>query len=353
MIKTILAFILLIGIIVFIHEFGHFITAKKFGVYVHEFSLGMGPKLFSKQGKETKYSLRLLPIGGFVSMAGENVNVEVEADKNIPDERKFCNQKYWKKIIILSAGVVMNILLATLLFSGLLLGGGKYYAPVKTVITGITENSPAESAGFQVGDVVVSVKVDDKEYKVKTFTDMQILLSDKNSDAPSTYIVERNGERLELSAIPEWNEEVERYLIGIQGTSTEERDVNIFNCLYYGFRYCIDLMFTIISSLRMLFMPNGLKQISGPVGIANIAGEAADLGILPFISLLALISLNIGVMNLLPLPVLDGGQIVIETIEKIIRRKIPEKAKVFVMLCCWVLLLGLMVVATINDISNL
>lgn len=247
----------------------------------------------------------------------------------------------------------MNILLATLLFSGLLLDGGKYYAPVKTVITGITENSPSESAGFQVGDVVVSVKVDDKEYKVKTFTDMQILLSDKNSDAPSTYIVERNGEKLELSAIPEWNEEAERYLIGIRGASTEERDVNIFNCLYYGFRYCIDLMLTILSSLRMLFMPNGLKQISGPVGIANVAGEAADLGILPFISLLALISLNIGVMNLLPLPVLDGGQIVIETIEKIIRRKIPEKAKVFVMLCCWVLLLGLMVVATINDINNL
>ena len=164
MIKTILAFILLIGIIVFIHEFGHFITAKKFGVFVHEFSLGMGPLLYSKQGKETKYSLRLLPIGGFVSMAGENVNVEAEADKKVPKDRMFCNQKYWKKIIILSAGVIMNILLATLLFSGLLLNGGKYYAPVETYITGITENSPAEKAGFQIGDKVISVIVNDKEY---------------------------------------------------------------------------------------------------------------------------------------------------------------------------------------------
>lgn len=350
--NTILAFIILIGLIVSIHEFGHFLTAKLFGVYVHEFSIGMGQQLFSKQGKETKYSLRLLPIGGYVSMAGENVNTEVEADKTITEDRKFYNQKYWKKIIILLAGVTMNFMLSWLIFSCIVLNLGGYVSPINTTLSGVMENSPAERAGFKVGDKITAIIVDEHRINVDNFTDIHIATYDTDGKE-LTWVIDRNGEVLELNAASEYNADEDRYMVGIQASADKIYEVKWYNAPYYGFRYMIDQGVGLIRSLRLLFLPGGMKQISGPIGIADVAGQAANSGILSYINLIALISLNVGIMNLLPLPVLDGGQIVIETFEKIFKRKMSEKFKFALMATCWILLLGLMFIATYNDIVRI
>jgi len=351
---TIAAFIFMLGVTVAIHETGHFLVAKLCNVYVHEYSIGMGPKLFEKQGKETKYQLRLLPIGGFVSMAGEDVNVQKAADKSVPEERKFYNQPYWKKICILVAGVTMNFLLAIIIFSLLLLHTGGYAAPVKATITGVRENSPAEKAGFEVGDKIIKIqRSDGASMKINSFFDMQVFLYEETDQHSIIYTIERDGNQIDISVTQEYNAEEDRYIIGIQGTSTEIREVKWYNCIWYGIRYFIDTFLNLVTALKMLFMPNGFKQVSGPVGIASATGQVVANGFASYLNLVALLNVNIGMMNLLPLPVLDGGQIVLETIEKIRGKRISEKTKLVILEICWILLIGMMVAATYNDIKRL
>ena len=351
---TAVAFIFMLGITVAIHETGHFIVAKLCNVYVHEFSIGMGKKLWEKKGKETKYQLRLLPIGGYISMAGEDVNVQKEADVAIPEDRKFYNQPYLKKIAVLIAGVAMNFLLAIVIMSLLLLHSGAYVAPVKTTITSVIPDSPAEHAGIQPGDKITKIiRSDGASMKIKSFTDMQIFLYGETDKAPITIIVDRDGEELSFEITQKYYAEEDRYLMGIQSQSTEIREVKWYNCLWYGARYAFDTLSQLVVSLRLLFLPKGYEQVSGPIGIATATNQVVSYGFLSYMNLVALLNLNIGLMNLLPLPVLDGGQIVIETFEKLRGKRINQKTKLHLLEACWVLLIGLMIVATFNDIKRL
>ena len=175
-ILTIIAFIFLLGIIVLVHEFGHFITAKKCGIYVHEFAIGMGPTIFKKKGKETLYSIHLLPIGGFVSMAGEDVNSNLVADRKVTTDRLFCNKNYWQKLLVLLAGVTMNFILALVIYTTLVGISGYYVTPIQTTVTGLMENYPAEVAGIKVGDKITSIKVNGQDFSVKTILQICRLL---------------------------------------------------------------------------------------------------------------------------------------------------------------------------------
>lgn len=353
MIITVLAFIFLLGIIVLVHEFGHFITAKMCGIYVHEFALGMGPTIYKKQGKETLYSIHLLPIGGFCAMAGEDVNSDDEKDKVIPAERMFCNKKYWQKIIVLLAGVAMNFILAISIFTIIVGLARAYFEPAQATVSSLMENYPAEKAGIEIGDKIIAIDINDKTFKISTFTDVQLMQSLIESEEVVTYTVVRDNETLKIAVTPIYDEESNSYIIGIYGNSDTKIDVKWYMAPYYGTRMTLDTFSLMIKSLAILFTPTGYKQLSGPIGVATVTGEVVSLGLFSYIILIALLSINVGFVNLLPLPVLDGGQVLLETIQVIFRKRISEKVKIIIMIISWLLLFALMIFVTINDVWKL
>ena len=199
---TIIYFLILLSLIIVIHEAGHLLAAKRFGVYCYEFSFGMGPLIWQKQGKETKYSIRAIPIGGYVSMAGESDGDAMYPDIEVSDDRRLINKPWWQKIIIMLAGVFMNFMLAWMIFSLTILSAGQFAEPAKAVVDQVVENSPAERAGFMPGDIIKKIyKTDGSSVSPKTYIDMQTFSA--GYDGEETYIVERNGEELEIKVTPE------------------------------------------------------------------------------------------------------------------------------------------------------
>ena len=350
---TIIYFLLLLSIIICIHEAGHLLAAKFFGVYCYEYAFGMGPAIFQKKGKETVYSIRALPIGGFVSMAGEPDGDEAYPDVVVPPGRRLTEQKRWKRIIIMLAGVTMNFLLALFLFSTIFLMNGSYVESPKPIVNSVVENSPAEKAGFQAGDVIKKISLEDgTSMTPDTFMDMTYFFL-QYEGGKEYYVVERDGQTLELEVLPEYNEQEQRYMIGIVGGEGTLTKVNILNCWKYGLEEMWSITKLMFTTILRLFRGKGLDQLSGPVGIYNAAGEYAALGITAYLFLIAQLSLNVGIFNLLPLPVLDGGQVVITAVEGLIGKPLNQKFKLGLMGACWVLLIGLMVFVTWNDISRI
>ena len=350
---TFIYFIILLSIIICIHEGGHLLAAKKFGVYCFEYSFGMGPLIWQKQGKETKYSIRAIPIGGYVSMAGETESDEAYPDVVVPEGRRLNDIAKWKKIIVLLAGVFMNFMLAWLIFSLTLLHTGAYADSPKAMGGSVMENRPAEAAGFEAGDVIVRItKEDGNSVEPETYLDMQVFLAD-NEGGQLNYSIMRNGELLELTVTPEYMQEYESYLIGITGPKAEVHNVNLLNCWLYGLKEIRYLSRILITTLLALFRGYGLDQLSGPVGIYNATGQAASMGIASFLLLIGELSLNVGIFNLLPLPVLDGGQVVITVAEGIAGRELSTRIKTGIMIACWVLLISMMLFVTWQDIMKL
>lgn len=350
---NIVYFLLLLSLIIVIHELGHFLAAKIFGVWCYEFSFGMGPCIFKHKGKETQFSIRILPIGGFVAMAGEQDGDDAYPDVTVPPGRRLTEKKPWQKIIIMLAGVFNNFVLAYLIFSFVILGNGTFNESPKAVVDQVVEGSPADLAGFESGDVVKKiVKEDGSSVEPDNYIDMQAFSS--NYSGVETYTVERDGKEVILTVTPQYNSETETYLIGISAPEAETININLLNCWYYGgyeMKTITKLMFTTLAGL--FFHGSGVEQMSGPVGIYQAAGTYASMGASAFMFLVAELSLNVGIFNLLPLPVLDGGQVVITLIEWIARRSLNEKVKMAIMVACWVLLIGFMVYVTWNDIIRL
>lgn len=350
---NIIYFLLLLSLIIVIHELGHFLAAKLFGVWCYEFSFGMGPCIYKHKGKETQFSIRALPIGGFVAMAGEKDGDDAYPDVVVPEGRRLTDKKPWQKIIVMLAGVFNNFVLAFLIFSFVILGNGTFTLSPKAVVSEVNAGSVAEKAGFEVGDVIKKiVKEDGSSVEPQTFVDMQSF--SYNYSGEEIYTLDRNGTEVVISVTPEYNAETETYLIGIVAPESETVNVNLLNCWYYGgyeMQMITRLMFTTLAGL--FFHGSGLEQMSGPVGIFEAAGTYAAMGVSAFMFLVAELSLNVGIFNLLPLPVLDGGQVIITIIEWIAHRSLNEKIKVGIMVACWVLLIGLMIFVTWNDISRL
>lgn len=350
---TILYFILLLGVIICFHELGHFIAAKIFGVYVYEFSFGMGPKLFHKKGKETQFSIRALPVGGFVAMAGEKDGDEAYPDVVVPEGRRLTDAAPWKKIIIMLAGVFNNFVLAYLIFVVVLLMSGVITTSPKPVVASVAKDSPAEEAGFEAGDAILKVeKEDGSSVKPKTFLDLQSFNAGYSDEL--TYTVQRDDKTIELKVTPAYNEEAGAYLIGITAPQPESVKITVLNCWYYGGYEMTSMVRMMKTTLQGLFFHgSGLDQLSGPVGIYQATDTYASMGPAAFLFLVAELSLNVGIMNLLPLPVLDGGQVILTLIEWAFHKTLNEKVKAGIMIGCWVLLIGMMVLATWNDISRL
>ena len=346
---TIIYFLILLSVIICIHEAGHLLAAKLFNVYVYEYSFGMGPALFKKQGKETCYSIRAIPMGGSVSMAGET-DEDVHPEIEVPQDRRLYNKPAWQKIIIMLAGVFMNFMLCFVILSMIYLRSGVYPESPEARIVKVMENSPAEKAGLQEGDLIIHLAQGDRESDPKTFQDLQMFFYDLQSETIDVTVV-RDGQELTVPVVCEKAED--GYRIGIQGPELELKKVTLLNCWGYGLKEMAYLFRLMGDSIRSLLFGKNLNQLSGPVGIYSATEQSVSYGLVGYLLLMAELSLSVGMMNLLPLPVLDGGQVVITLFEAIFRHKLSEKVKIGLMGACWVLLIGLMVFVTWNDISRL
>ncbi len=344
---SILYFVLILSVIVVIHELGHLISAKYFNVYCKEFSIGMGPVLYKKQFRETAFAIRALPIGGFVSMAGE----EGVDDENIPFERTIKGIRWWQQIIVMAAGAIMNILLAWILFIAVTMAQGRISLPAEPIINGFSENSAAQEAGFQIGDRITAISSEGETTTIDSFDDISEHFA-YFPDAEAEFTVKRGNETLNITLTPRYNESEQRYLAGFTAKSNI-RDINAWESFYYGTQRMLDGSTAIFDSLSKLIRGIGLEHLSGPVGIYQVTAQTTQNGLLPALALIALLSLNIGIFNLLPLPILDGGRIFIVLIEKISGRTLSERAESIVMGIGVVLLVALMVFATWQDIMRL
>lgn len=346
MILTLIYFILILGIIVLVHEFGHFFFAKLFGIYVYEFAIGMGPQIFHFKKGETEYSIRAIPIGGFCSLAGEDVDSDDEA--NVPKDRRLQSKKVWQRFLVMFFGAGNNFLLAILLLFCIALGWGA--VSNDAIITELVKDNPAEQAGLQVGDKILKVN----KNKVKSSDDVSLYLQIENKSKPITFTVERNGKELEIDVTP-IKEEVDGssiYRVGIISQGKTEK--GFIPAVKYAFTKLGSLYRQMVITLKGLFTGGlSVKQLSGPVGIYNVVGTQSKAGLQNILYLIALLSVNVGFINLLPFPAFDGGRILFLLIEKIKGSPVSPEIENKIHTVGFILLLALMLYITFNDILRL
>ena len=345
-ILNLLLFILILGFIIFVHEFGHFTWAKICGVYVYEFALGMGPKIISKKGKETEYSLRAIPIGGFCQLAGEDL--DDDDLKKVPKKRRLQSKTALQRFLIMFFGAGNNFISAFLiLFFIALIWGGTTMVPK---ITAVEFDSAAEKAGIEVGDVVTKVN----GHKVKTSDDLSLYLAVANPEKKSTIIVDRAGDAETIKVKPE--------KIVVKGKTTYKFGIGIEQEREYGFvnalKYMVNKSCSLFKQMAITFgylVTGGIRlnQLSGPVGIYSIVGESSKAGIANILYLVAFLSINVGFINLLPFPAFDGGHILFIIIEKLRGKPVSPELENKIHTVGMLLLLLLMVIVTINDIIKL
>lgn len=343
---TILIFILVLSTIVFVHEFGHFIFAKLMGVYVYEFAIGMGPKLFGFKGNETEYCLRLIPIGGFCSLAGEEVD---EATIKVPKNRRLQDKKPWQRFLIMFFGPGFNFIFAMLVLFFIALFNG--YTDYEPLIGSIEKGFPAYEAGLEKGDKVL--EVNDK--KIKTTDDLTIYLTISNKKKETSITVEKkDGSKKTYLVKPKKIEEdgETSYKYGI-GMNTKKK-YGFVNSIKYTFIKTNSLFRQMFITLGSLFT-GGVKvnQLSGPIGIYSIVGAQSKQGFASILYLMAFLSINVGFINLVPLPAFDGGHILFIIIEKIKGSPVSTKTENMIHTIGLFLLMLLMVYITFNDIIKL
>ena len=343
---NILLFVLILGIIVFIHEFGHFILAKWNGVYVYEFALGMGPKIWGFKKGETEYNLRAIPIGGFCQLAGEDL--DTDDDKKIPKEKRLQNKKAWQRFLIMLFGPMNNFILAVILIFliGLIWGG----STMDPVIYSVEKDSAAYEAGLRKKDVIVSIN----KNKIENSDDVSLYLAVASTSKKNTIVVKRENKEYTFKVKPkkvkENGKETYRYGIAMK----QKKKKGFVNAIVYTFNKTKSIFKQMYVTLGYLFTGRvKLNQLSGPVGIYSIVGEQRNAGIASLIYLTAFLSINVGVINLLPIPAFDGGHILFIIIEKIKGTPVKPELENKIHSVFLILLLILMVVITFNDILRL
>lgn len=347
---SLLAAILVFGIIILFHEFGHFLFAKLGGICVLEFSLGMGPRLLSFKRGDTRYSLKLLPFGGSCMMLGE--------DENEADEHAFNNKSVWARISVVAAGPIFNFLLAFLL-SMALIGATGYDT---TQLNGVLDGYPAQAAGMQAGDVIRSIN----GRRVHSYRDINMyLFTHPQKQVEVTWSrTDPSGAKQTYSAelAPAYSQENDQYMIGVQFDPAPRQVEHVGQLLLHGLyevQYWIHYVF---DTFYMMFHGLvSLNDISGPVGIVTVidssVDEASSYGVsavvLMLMQLTILLSANLGVMNLLPIPALDGGRLVFLIIEAVRGKPIDKEKEGMVHMAGMVVLLALMVLILFNDVRKL
>ncbi len=331
--------LLVFGLLIFIHELGHFLCARACGVGVKEFAIGMGPKLFSWTSKKhsTVYRIRLLPIGGFVSMVGE--------DEESSESCAFCNQKVWKRICIVIAGPVMNILLGFLLMLVLVTGQKNLYG---TTINQFGENA-LSSQKLSVGDEILKIG----DTKVFTLNDIVYEVMNQGYE-PIDVTVIRDSKKIIVEDVPFPVTNDNGVEFGVYDFITSQENSTFSNYLKHSFYRSISTVKMIVDSIFDLFGGRyGLEAVSGPVGVTEVIVEAAQSSVYTLLYVVIVISINLGVFNLVPFPVLDGGRLLFLLIEGITRKPIKKEIENFVNFAGMIILFAFMAFIIVKDVFGL
>lgn len=430
MVITVIAFLVTIAFLVLIHEWGHFAAARLFGVWVHQFAIGMGPAIWRRKGRETEYSLRIFPIGGYVRMAGEDR--ESEEDQAVPKERLFTSKPAWQRTIIVLAGPVMNIIAAIFLMIVIVGVFGLPYLEVAALVS-MPDGRPSPSEGIiQIGDRIEQVngKI------IYSAQQLQQIIRNANGQEITLQLL-RNDTHLAVTVKPAWSERDGRYIIGVkfapvstssviaklapeaflaqQGLQVGDRVLSINNTPIWSFWQMRELLLssesatvvvqrgerqltltlalagraeleifsgfepevlmrrvsfgqtilvgaqrswdTVVAIVEWLkSLPQRFEQasgeISGPLGIAGVLGQSLQFGLMPFLLVVAVLSLNLGLFNLLPIPALDGSRVIFLLIEMIRRKPIPPEKEGLIHYIGFLVLIGLILLVTYNDIMR-
>ena len=339
---TILITILIIAVLILVHEWGHFFTARRIGIPVHEFSIGFGYQLFSIKKNGVVYSLRLLPLGGYVRMAGEEPGDQ-------EDPNGFSNRTPLEKIRVAFAGPFMNFVLAVFIFIYIYTFIGVPHNADEPVIGRVVSGQPADRAGIQAGDIILSVNGE----SINSWTEF----TGKLADNPEGQVLEIKAMRNEIiesfTLTPEKSDTAETPIIGVAGKVEYEKQ-GIVNSIKIGFQQTYQLTALLLSGLWMMISGGvSMNDVAGPAGIVQLVGEAAQFGGVFLLSFSAFLSINLGILNLLPIPALDGSRIVFAIVEAIRRKPLEPEKEGFVHWIGFLFLIGLMLLVTYNDIIRL
>lgn len=346
-----LAFIIVLGVLIFFHELGHFLIARFFGVGVEKFSLGFGPRLFGRRIGMTDYRVSLIPLGGYVKMVGDEPDAQIESHLK---SLAFTHKSVGRRFLIVAAGPLFNLLLAVIIFYGVFVSTGVYIH--RATIGEVEPNTPAARAGLQPDDRVVEVD----GVPIGRWDEMQEQISGSNG-RPVTLTLEREGRLQIVNLQPQlrktqnlFGEDVERYLIGIRSKNDfEQRRVGFGQALVESVQKTYEVTeLTVVSVAKLIQGKLPASTIGGPIKIARMAGDQAKEGLVNLLVFTAVISVNLAILNFLPIPVLDGGHLMFFTIEAATRRPVSTKIREIAQQIGIFLLILLMIFVIYNDIAN-
>lgn len=356
---TVAAFLLLIGTLVIVHELGHYWVARLFRVKVDKFSIGFGPQIWGRVDRNgTLWRVAAFPLGGYVQFAGD-MNPVSQPDSGwehlTPAERSgiFQAKPLWQRALIVFAGPAINFLFAIMVITGFLLSYGQSVTP--PVIASIQPDSPAAMAGLQVGDRILSFN----NRKIDSFDELvneTVMIPNEEVEI----IVDRNGQEISRTFETALREEVDRFgnhyrlgMIGVGSPTPESRPVSVFTAPFIATARTFDILGKQIQGIGQIISGRrSVKEIGGPLKIAKISGEAMTVGLLGFLSLAAIISINLGFMNLLPIPMLDGGHLLLYGVEAIRRRPATAAVQEWAFRAGFAMLVGFMLMVTFNDLAS-
>ena len=341
MVITIAAAIFVFGILVLVHELGHFAAAKFTGMRVDEFAIGFGPRLLSFTKGETVYSLRAVPLGGFNDIAG------MEKSNNDAGIRGYCEKPIISRMLVILAGSFMNFLLPIVLFFGIFLYAGVSTPSPEPVFGTVIAGKPAYEAGLQKGDRVLAV--DGKE--VNSWQDFVAAIKDSAGNTVSIK-VSRDGQTIDTSLTPIYDHEAKRAMVGVMG-SVDTIHPGFFESFWLAVQKTAAIIMMMLGALWKIVMELSGAELAGPLGVAQMAGEVAQLGMVPLLNFAAFLSLNLGIVNLFPIPALDGGHFAGLCVEAVRGKPMGPKALEYTQKFGIALLVLLMLLATKNDIIRI
>jgi regulator of sigma E protease len=334
---TILAAIVLFGVLITVHELGHFLAAKGTGMLVTEFSIGFGPKLIQKKVGETLYSLRLCPLGGYNRIAGMEPGEAVTP-------RGFNGRPLWARMLVILAGPFMNFLLPFLLFFGIFAVSGLTLPVNKPVVGSLMEGYPGAAAGLQAGDRLVSIN----GRKLEKWNDINSLVQE-NGPKPGKVVIRRDGREMTLTLQPRFDGESKRFLIGVR-PPLEHRQLSLWESLKTAGLAVGKTTVAMVDGLRKMITGKVRADIAGPIGVAHMAGDVAAQGAVPYLEFMAFLSLNLAVLNLVPIPALDGGQFLVLVVEGLLGHALAPKAKEIIQMIGVACIVALTIFATMHDL---
>jgi regulator of sigma E protease len=367
MLLTIVTFFVVLTILVMIHEFGHYTVARLIGVKVEEFGLGLPPRAFGKKIKGTIYSINWLPIGGFVKLAGEDDEEgeqKAESRKQKADSSLKTRQYFWarskkERSAILIAGVCMNFLLAVAITAGLLVNGVNEPSG-KVRIEKVAPGSPAEQVGIKSGDVILSVQAALESSQPKSIKASQDLIdqTSKNLGNPTVVRIDRNGQNLSFLLTPRKNPPKNEGAMGVQITDLEMKKYSLIEAPYAALKINLErgwqMLTGIVSTLwNLVTLKKMSADVAGPIGIAQVTGQAVKFGFRAVLDFMSILSLNLAILNILPIPALDGGRLAFVFVEKIIGRKVRPAFERQTHQIGMIILLLLVALVSFNDIMRL